>query len=138
MKKRLDEQLYFLGKIFFFPLLAFGEFFSFYAYDRFVAPRDLFACAFKKLTGLPCPGCGGTRAFVCFFRGDFLKSFCYNPIVIIAMFLYAIFMALFFKRKHISKDIDYRPVNSDIFLILIPVFLILQWIIKIILLFILK
>src|SRR3954470_12689011 len=27
-------------------------------------------CPFRTLTGLPCPLCGGTRAFVYFFNGD--------------------------------------------------------------------
>lgn len=39
-------------------------------------------CALHALTGLYCPGCGGTRAMRAFFAGDFLDSFTYHPFVL--------------------------------------------------------
>lgn len=38
-------------------------------------------CALHRLTGLYCPGCGGTRAMKALFAGDFLQSFVYHPFV---------------------------------------------------------
>ncbi len=38
-------------------------------------------CLFHRVTGFYCPGCGGTRAVAAFFRGDWLSSFLYHPIV---------------------------------------------------------
>lgn len=38
-------------------------------------------CLFNRITGLYCPGCGGTRAVFCFFRGEIIRSFKFNPIV---------------------------------------------------------
>lgn len=35
-------------------------------------------CPFYRLTGLPCPGCGGTRAVVAFFKGDLQAAASFN------------------------------------------------------------
>ncbi len=40
-----------------------------------------FPCLFHLLTGLYCPGCGGTRAVRLFLKGELIKSFCYHPFV---------------------------------------------------------
>lgn len=37
-------------------------------------------CIFKAVTGLPCPGCGMTRAFLHLFRGDLEGAFYYHPL----------------------------------------------------------
>lgn len=37
-------------------------------------------CPFYLLSGLPCPGCGLTRAFVCLGHGHFLESLHWNPL----------------------------------------------------------
>ena len=43
--------------------------------------RFLMPCMFLKLTGLYCPGCGGTRAVAALLKGKWLLSFFYHPIV---------------------------------------------------------
>ncbi|MFZ4401243.1 MAG: DUF2752 domain-containing protein [Bacteroidales bacterium] len=40
-------------------------------------------CIIKKITSVPCPSCGSTRAVLSFFEGDFLASLYWNPIGII-------------------------------------------------------
>lgn len=58
---------------------------------RFVWVIDLikqgqgFPCLFHFITGLYCPGCGGTRAIRALFHGEILKSFCYHPFVLYAV-----------------------------------------------------
>lgn len=37
-------------------------------------------CPFKALTGIPCPGCGGTRAVQHIFRGEILEALYMNPL----------------------------------------------------------
>ena len=44
-------------------------------------------CPLKMLSGLPCPGCGITKAIIFFYEGDLLKSLYYHvlgPLVPIA------------------------------------------------------
>jgi hypothetical protein len=40
------------------------------------------ACLLASTTGLPCPGCGGTRAVFALLRGDFLLSLRMQPMLI--------------------------------------------------------
>jgi hypothetical protein len=37
-------------------------------------------CYFKGFFGIPCPGCGLTRAYLSFFTGDFSAAFFYHPL----------------------------------------------------------
>ncbi len=37
-------------------------------------------CVIKAMTGLPCPGCGLTRAYVALFRGHLRDAFFYHPL----------------------------------------------------------
>ena len=48
-------------------------------------------CLFQELTGLYCPGCGGTRAAKALLKGEVLTSILYHPIV-----LYTILVAVLF------------------------------------------
>ena len=50
-------------------------------------------CLFHELTGLYCPGCGGTRAVWALLHGKFWLSFCYHPLVLYAAVSAVIFIA---------------------------------------------
>ena len=45
------------------------------------------ACPFHALTGLPCPGCGTTRAALALARGDVFSAFGWNPLAAAAIVL---------------------------------------------------
>ncbi len=47
----------------------------------FPVQKYMIPCVFYSLTGLYCPGCGGTRAVDALFHGHFLRSFLYHPLV---------------------------------------------------------
>lgn len=38
-------------------------------------------CQLKELTGMPCPGCGMTRAVLCLLSLDFSGAFAWHPLV---------------------------------------------------------
>ena len=38
----------------------------------------LYGCPFYRLSGLTCPGCGLTRAWLCFLRGEWAKALEYH------------------------------------------------------------
>ena len=46
---------------------------------------DIYRCPFKAITGIPCPGCGMTRAVLSACRGDFAGAFRYHPLWIVAV-----------------------------------------------------
>lgn len=44
-------------------------------------------CPFHAWTGLPCPGCGSTRAALALLRGDFTGALALNPLATLAIVL---------------------------------------------------
>ena len=54
-----------------------------FALSAFWSPADLpgvVLCPFRAVTGLPCPGCGMTRAFCSMGHGDLAGAFGYNAL----------------------------------------------------------
>lgn len=41
--------------------------------------RGFSFCAFRRITGIPCPGCGMTRAMAALARGDFVAALHLHP-----------------------------------------------------------
>lgn len=52
----------------------------------------LYPCMFHQITGLFCPGCGGTRAFTSLLQGHFISCFIYHPFVFYCFVMYVLFM----------------------------------------------
>ena len=50
-------------------------------------------CLFHSLTGLPCPGCGLTRAFSSLLHGQAQAAFAYHPFVFLLLPLFAMMAA---------------------------------------------
>ena len=69
-------------------LVAAGTFWG----DRAHHPVRL--CPFKRLTGLPCGGCGSTRAAVSLLHGDLGKALGWNPLATTALGVFAAGMLL--------------------------------------------
>lgn len=53
-------------------------------------------CIFKHLFGVPCPGCGMTRAFIHFFQLDLKGAFYYHPLFWLVPI---IFVIIVFRKK---------------------------------------
>ena len=55
-------------------------------------------CWFKAVFGIPCPGCGSTRAFVALWHGQWLESFRWHPLIILSLvFLPLVLVSRIFK-----------------------------------------
>lgn len=86
-------------------------------------------CIIKKITGLPCPACGMTRAFFYFFTFDLEKAFYYHPLfplVIVGFFLIV--------SQKLNKKLQDSKVINIIYLIMGIIFIIV-YIIRMILYF---
>ena len=63
-------------------------------------------CVFKTLFGLPCPGCGLTRANLLFFTGHFPEAFFMHPLFLLAdAYLLYLIWFFFIKRKKATKSV---------------------------------
>ena len=110
-----------------------------YLYPFVIAPfpEGMTDCAFLRLTNLPCPTCGMTRAMGALLEFQILKSILFHPSVILfALFIFIFNVKVFynsFKGKYgFSSDFSLK-------LILIPIFsIIVFFIIRLALLFLFK
>jgi len=59
---------------------------KFFAWSQ--VTRLLPACAFRRITGLYCPGCGGTRCTKHLLNGDLPGALAMNPVIVV-LFLVA-------------------------------------------------
>lgn len=64
-------------------------------------------CMLRQMTGLYCPGCGGTRAFIFLIHGQVGRSFYYNPAV-----SYVILFALAYMISHTLKHVTQGRIRG--------------------------
>ncbi len=91
-----------------------------------VYPRP---CPFLELTGLCCPGCGGTRALRALLHGRLGESLRFHPAVVPAVLLYFGYMlsqALWRIRGGKGKLMTW----NDLYLYALLAVILLQWIVK--------
>lgn len=63
-------------------------------------------CLFASIFGIPCPGCGGTRAVVALCRGDISQSFHYHPLLIPSVLLFITYTAISFTREQKPRFLE--------------------------------
>lgn len=87
-------------------------------------------CAFRALTGFPCPTCGTTRSLVHLSHARLLPSLAMNPlasmtliVLILAFFYYAITLLFDFRRLRVSLS---GPEKDRIRIIAVAIVL-LNW-----------
>lgn len=113
-----EKKVYILGLI----LIPFGIFGIIIFDDLFNWMAKInFSCVMYDLTGLYCPGCGGTRSINYLLNGHFLTSFIYHPFVITALLMYIIFMIShtisLFKKDY--NGIEIKVWHTNFLLILV-------------------
>lgn len=83
-------------------------------------------CWFRRLTGISCPGCGGTRAAGALLRGDIAGAFRYNLLLPLGLLLLLLeyvrmFCVCFLRRA------DWRDNRSYVRLVVIFAWLVPVW-----------
>lgn len=69
-------------------------------------------CPFYVLTGLPCPGCGLTRAFVCLGHGHWAESLHWHPI---GWLVYSVFVWLWLRTGiTLLRGQPFLPVSPPV------------------------
>lgn len=65
------------------------------------------ACLFKELTGIPCPGCGMTRAYISLLYLDVRSAFHYHPMfwAIPLLVLFYLFDGKLFRQKWLNTTL---------------------------------
>ena len=87
-------------------------------------------CVFHSLTGLYCPGCGGTRAVRLLLTGHIWKSFLHHPGVLFAAALYLWFMVSQTIERLSKGKLEVGLPYSDRFLYWEIVVILIQCLIK--------
>lgn len=67
-----------------------------------------YKCPVKMIFGIPCPGCGMTRAFLSFVRLDFKKAFDYHPLfpIVFIELVYFVFRDLIPEKYKINEKVE--------------------------------
>jgi hypothetical protein len=81
-------------------------------------------CPFKALTGIPCPGCGMTRALISMTKGDFHAAFRHNPFSFFLLFMIAISIA---PGKQVEKLFPIAPAFMNYFFIVVLGAILVFW-----------
>ncbi len=135
-ERSVDKTLYILGLI--FALLLFTFLFLVHSGRLHFDPTGVVPpCLFHRVSGLYCPGCGGTRAVHALLEGNLIASFLYHPFVPYAAVLYALFMVShtvewIAARKKSSRETRFTKglsLNSG-YLFAGILLILLQWMVK--------
>lgn len=83
-------------------------------------------CVFRLMTGIPCPGCGMTRAWLAALRLDFAAAFAYHPL----FWAVPIAFVLAFVREEMASGKVKRGI--DIVVVTLCVLVIAVWIVRLV------
>ncbi len=90
-------------------------------------------CYFKKITGLPCPGCGITRSLCAIAKGNFIHSLKFHPLgllsftIILGIWLKAIVELMFKRTLVLSINQKIKTIILYVFIYLTGIF----WVVRI-------
>lgn len=77
----------------------------------------IIVCPSKLIYGLPCPGCGVTRAILMAFHGDLIEALAYNPnclFAIVFVFVFPIIIGNSILKKKNYTEYIYNKVNEAV------------------------
>jgi hypothetical protein len=91
------------------------------------------ACAYRKLLGVGCPGCGMTRGFISLMRGRWQQAWDYNPGVYLVFSLVVVqipYRAVQIGRARLGRPEWRHPTLSAILACELVFSLIGQWLVR--------
>ena len=83
-------------------------------------------CVFRLMTGIPCPGCGMTRAWLAALRLDFAAAIAYHPL----FWVVPIAFALAFARDEATSGKVKRGI--DIAIAVLCVLVVVVWVVRLV------
>lgn len=119
--------LYKIGLLIFIPLVLVFIFLNTDMALKYLIEGG-YSCSFRRMTGLYCPGCGGTRASIYLARLKFASSFRMNATVPVSVLLYLYFMI----RETLHRIFGIKGIKEKQVYILISIFVItvlLRWVV---------
>ena len=88
-------------------------------------------CIFHLLTGLYCPGCGGTRAVKYMLQGDWKNSLIYHPFVLYCVIAAALWAAdAIYEKVCSGRRRRASKKRESLFLIIGTAIILINWIVK--------
>lgn len=117
-----DSVLYGLICMFAIPALLMAGWYLWMT--AYVIPKEIQGCMMLRVTGLYCPGCGGTRAVMALLRGDIIGSLMYHPAVLYGVVLFLVFFVsqtLMRLTKGKVKGVSMKPWQLYLLLAIIGV-----------------
>ena len=86
------------------------------------------SCILASTTGLPCPGCGATRAFAALLKGDITGSLRFFPLLIPSVAVIIVYAALWLMNEHVPK-------YAETMLLVLVCALLVQFVVRLVLYF---
>ena len=102
---------------------------GFVAFTLLLKDREEMQCAFYSLTGLYCPGCGGTRAVYSVLKLNILDAIRYNVTVPFGIFVYIYYNVRAFIAA-LKNDTEYRKKQKYCLCIVLVAVLLLNFVLK--------
>lgn len=87
-------------------------------------------CIFRLMTGIPCPGCGMTRAWLAALRLHFAAAFAYHPLFWVVPIAFVLAFVLAFVREEVASSKRKRGI--DIAVTVLCVLVVAVWIVRLI------
>ncbi|MCL2775058.1 MAG: DUF2752 domain-containing protein [Oscillospiraceae bacterium] len=69
------------------------------------------SCWIRSLFGIPCPGCGSTRAVIALFHGNIKEAMEFHPLIFVSLALIVAYIITLFFKINIFKVIKNKKFN---------------------------